>query len=86
MVYPGKEGPLESLRLKVMYEALQDLRALELLEKLTDRDTVLNMLEEGLEHPITFDIYPKEAEWLLRKREQINRIINGLTEGQGCAL
>lgn len=86
LVYPGKEGPLESLRLKVMYEALQDLRALELLEKLTDRDTVLNMLEEGLEHPITFDIYPKEAEWLLRKREQINRIINGLTEGQGCAL
>jgi hypothetical protein len=64
---------LESLRLEVFYEALQDLRAVELLQTLIGRDAVLNLLEEVLEHPITFSQYPKDAEWILLKREQINQ-------------
>ena len=32
VVYPGPDGPIESLRLKVIREAFQDLRALKLLE------------------------------------------------------
>lgn len=75
IVYPSVDGPIESLRLEVFYEALQDLRALELLEGLIGREAVLDMLEEGLENPITFSQYPKEASWLLRKREQINKKI-----------
>jgi len=72
LVYPGKDGPIESLRIEVFFEALQDLRALKLLEEKIGRGAVLNMLEEGLEKPITFSEYPKEAQWLLQKREQIN--------------
>lgn len=75
VVYPGKDGPIESLRLKVFYEALQDLRALELLESFIGREAVMNILEDGLEHPITFSQYPHDYEWLLLKREQINRRI-----------
>jgi len=75
VVYPGEDGPLESLRLEVFYEALQDLRALKLLEELIGRDAVVDMLEEGLEEPITFSKYPTDHEWLLKKREQINRKI-----------
>jgi hypothetical protein len=80
VVYPGEEGPVESLRLKVFYEALQDLRALRLLEELIGREAVLEMLEEGLETPITFSQYPKESGWLLAKRDQINRKISELTK------
>jgi hypothetical protein len=36
------------------------------------------MLEDDLEQPITFFEYPKEAEWLLQKREQINRMLKSL--------
>lgn len=76
VVYPGEDGPLISFRLKVFYEALQDLRALKLLEKLAGREEVIKILEEGLETPITFSQYPKEADWLLKKREQINQRIS----------
>jgi hypothetical protein len=75
MVYPGEDGPIESLRLDVFYEAIQDLRALKLLEELIGRDAVLDMLEDGLEKPITFSEYPRDDEWILKKREQINRKI-----------
>ncbi|PNT94194.1 hypothetical protein CDQ83_12155 [Clostridium thermosuccinogenes] len=75
VVYPGKEGPIESLRLEVFYEALQDMRALQLLESLIGKEAVLHMLEDGLDEPITFSKYPKGHDWLLSKREQINRMI-----------
>lgn len=76
LVYPGEDGPVESIRLEVLYDALQDLRALQLLESLVGREQVLELLEEGLDGEITFDHYPKDQEWYLLKREQINMIIN----------
>jgi hypothetical protein len=76
LVYPGNDEPIESLRLEVFYEALQDLRSLKLLESFIGRDEVVNLLEEGLDTPITFRKYPRDAEWLLQKREQINRKID----------
>jgi len=74
-VYPGDDGPWSSLRFEVFYEALQDQRALELAESLTDRETVLNILEDGLAEPLTFDEYPHDAQWLLSVREKINNLI-----------
>jgi hypothetical protein len=75
LVYPGEDGPIESIRLEVLYEALQDLRALQLLESLVGREQVVALLEEGLDHEITFEQYPEEQEWYLQKREQINNKI-----------
>jgi len=75
LVYPGGHGPIESIRMEVLTEALQDLRALQLLESLIGRERVLEMLEEGLTEEITFSQYPAELEWYLAKREQINRKI-----------
>lgn len=82
VVYPGKDGPIESLRLEVFYEALQDMRALELLESFVGKDAVLQLLEDGLEAPITFVRYPKDALWILTKREQINSKIVELVKKQ----
>jgi len=81
-VYPGENGPIDSLRYEVFYEALQDMRALELLEQYIGKEAVVAMLEEGLERPITFFEYPKDAEWLLAKREQINRKIAEAVRGK----
>lgn len=75
LVYPGEDGPIASIRAEVLMEGLQDMRALQLLEQLTDRETVLALLEEGLEAPITFNSYPHEAAWLLSLREKCNRKI-----------
>ncbi len=75
LVYPGAEGPIESIRLEVFYDALQDLRALDQLEGLIGRKAVLELLEEDLDEPITLRSYPRDPSWLLAKRQQVNRMI-----------
>lgn len=75
VVYPGPDGPVESLRLVLMRDAMQDMRALQLLERHVGAAKVKELLEEGLASPITFKTYPRDAEWLLAKRERINRLI-----------
>jgi len=76
VVYPGEDGaPLCSLRLKVFHEALQDMRALQLLEETIGYDAALALVEEGLDTPISFSEYPRGAAWLLGVRERVNRAL-----------
>ncbi|ALC91502.1 hypothetical protein AM500_18205 [Bacillus sp. FJAT-18017] len=75
LVYPGETGPIESVRMEVFYEALQDLRALQLLESVIGREEVIRFIEEGLEKPLTFSEFPRENDWILIKREELNRKI-----------
>ena len=76
VVYPKEDGtPLHSIRLKVFYDALQDLAALKTLEKLTNRTECLNIIEENGKHSITFSEYPHSEDWLLSTREKINELI-----------
>lgn len=74
VVYPGADGkPLSSLRLKVFYDAFQDMRALQLLESLTGRNAVLSIIDK--DDNLTFSEYPHSDEWQLRTRESINYAI-----------
>lgn len=76
VVYPAKDGtPYNSLRLPVFYDAFQDMMALKLLESKIGKEKTLDILEEGLEKPLTFSEYPHSAKWLLETRERINRAI-----------
>ncbi len=50
MVYPGKDGSAAArLRLKVMREAFQDKHALDTLEQLAGRETVVALIQKHLE-------------------------------------
>ena len=76
IVYPAEDGTAHhSLRLKVFYDALQDMAALNTLEKLTDKKTCLSVIEEKGKHNITFRDYPHSDEWLLTTREAVNAAI-----------
>lgn len=79
MVYPlDEDGEVVcSLRLYVFNEAMQDMRALKLLETLTDRETVLGLLEDVQ----GFDRYPRNSSYILELRETVNRKIR---EALGC--
>jgi hypothetical protein len=70
LVYPGKNGPVSSIRLKLLQLALQDVAACVTLEKLIGRESVVAILDE--EMPIDFMNYPHEEQWLLSLRERIN--------------
>lgn len=73
VVYPGEDyQPIESLRLMVFREALQDLRALQLLETLTNRAHVEALIESLAGMRITFKMYPRRADFLLELRKQVN--------------
>ncbi len=72
-VYPGRQGALPSIRLKVFAEALQDIRALELLESEIGKDKVLKLIDG--ENTLTFRDYPKSSNSILELREKINRCI-----------
>ena len=69
-VYPGPEGPLESLRTVVFYEGLQDIRACKLLESLVGREAVLQLVNQ--EGEIKFNEYPSTDEGILAIRQRIN--------------
>lgn len=73
IVYPGEMEPIESIRMEVFYDALQDMRALQLLESLIGKEAVMEIIENDLEYSMTFEAYPKQAKWLLEKREEINK-------------
>lgn len=73
VVYPAEDGTAHhSIRLKVFYDALQDMAALNTLKSLTDKKTCLDIIEENSKHSITFSEYPHSDEWLLSTREKIN--------------
>lgn len=75
LVYPGENGePLSSIRAEVQDDALIDLRALQLLEKLAGREETVKIIEELSGMPageIDFDRYPKDAAFLFALRERV---------------
>ncbi len=76
VVYPAEDGtPYHSIRLKVFYDALQDMAALKTLEKLAGRHKCMEIIEENGKHDITFRSYPHDDNWLLGTREKVNKCI-----------
>ena len=74
VVYPAKDGTAyHSIRLKVFYDALQDMAALYSLEKLSTKQYCLNIIEN--KQQITFSEFPHSDEWILNTREKINYAI-----------
>ena len=72
-VYPGPKGAWPSLRIKVFLEAIQDRRALKLLESYIGKDEVVKMIDA--EGEIDFFNYPSDSQYLLRLRELVNQKI-----------
>ncbi len=76
VVYPGNDGePVCSLRFEVFADALRDLRALRALEAKIGRESVLRLIDGGLNEPIRFDSFPHDDEWMLNLRETVNKML-----------
>lgn len=73
LVYPGEDGhAVESLRLVVLEEAINDYRALSLLEEKKGREFTEHLIEKYAGMQITFAEYPDNAQFLISLREAVN--------------
>jgi hypothetical protein len=75
-VYPAKDKtPNPSLRALVFFDALQDMRAMQLCESLYSHDEVVGAIEEALGYSVEFDRCAKSADEIHRMREAVNSMI-----------
>jgi hypothetical protein len=83
MVYPGEDGTaIDSLKLEVMYQGLQDMRALQLLETYIGRKKVEAMLDKASNGKMTMFSYPGSADEILKLRNKINTLIRKHSTGK----
>lgn len=75
--YPGRDDTcLQSIRQKVFGEGVNDMRALQLLEQLTDFETACQTLDAAFGQTVDFHTCPQLPEQLLAVREAINQAIS----------
>ena len=75
-VYPGFKGTaLESLRLSVFHDALQDMRAMKLCESLYSKEEVVAEIEKVFGETLAFNTCAKSEATMLAIRERINEMI-----------
>lgn len=76
LVYPADDGTVySSIRNQVQMEGYYDMRALTLLEHLSSREVVIDIILEGVKGEMTFKQYPRSAEYLLSLRRRVNEEI-----------
>lgn len=75
-VYPSPDGTAyETMRIIVFYEALQDIKAMKLAEKLCGKETVVETIEKVFGRAIAFDECARVPDEILRVREAVNNLI-----------
>lgn len=75
VVYPGSDGPLDSLRLELFLHSIQDYNALAALEQKKGRGFVDSLMEKyGFGQ--NFTDYPKEEESFIKFRSEVNRLLS----------
>ena len=74
LVYPGNDcNALDSIRHELLFDALQDQRALQLLEEKIGAKAVRTMLDKASGSAMTMTNYPRGEKAMLKLRSDINR-------------
>ena len=60
-VYPGKDGPLKSLRAIIFYESLQDILICKMLERIIGKSKVVEFIDNMADMDISFSHYPRNS-------------------------
>ena len=76
-VYPGKNGPLLTLRALVFKDALQDVEILKALERKTSHQHVVELIEKYAGMDIRFDEYPRNYEFIPQVMEAVKQELAG---------
>lgn len=75
IVYPGKNGALDSTRHEVFYDGLQDMRLLYTLEEKIGREAVIELLD-SYGYKAGFREYPHDEKTFLKLRKTVHKMLN----------
>lgn len=75
VVYPSKDGAYNSIRAKVTYEAITDMRLCQTLEKYIGRDAVVELIDEYAGGELRFDDFPVGNEYIETLSDKMKEII-----------
>ncbi len=76
-VYPYEDDVIPSLRGLVFKEALQDIELCKELEKYLGRDAVVNLIDDEAGMNVTFEEYPRCADYILNITNKMKTMIDG---------
>ncbi len=80
-IYPKTDGTfLDSMRICIIRDAFQDIRAMQLLESYIGHDAVVEVIEEELGAEIAFNVCAKSVKTMTNIRERINRMIEAVVK------
>jgi len=74
-VYPGKNGPLPSVRAFVFREALEDIEICRMLEKKIGKKAVIDLIEKEAGGELTFKEYPRSPEFIIRVINKMKQML-----------
>ena len=75
ILYPSKDGAYNSIRGKVIYEAIEDMKICSTLEKYIGRDAVVELIDSMAGEELKFDKYPVGGEYLQTLRNKMTEMI-----------
>lgn len=75
ILYPSKDGAYNSIRGKVTYEAISDMRLCQTLEKYIGRDAVVELIDYYSGGNLTFDSYPVGNEYIENMSDRMKKMI-----------
>jgi hypothetical protein len=75
IVYPGKDGALDSARHEVFYDGLQDMRLLYTLEEKIGREAVIELLD-SYGYKAGFREYPHDEKTFLKLRKTVHKMLS----------
>ena len=76
ILYPSKDGAYNSIRGKITYDAISDIRLCETLEKYIGKDAVIDIIDACAGGSLKFDSYPVGNEFLESLTDRIKEIIS----------
>ncbi len=77
LVYPGKDKrPEESIRLMIQLHVMNDVRAFQHLADKVGKDSVMKIIEEGLQDELTFSNFPQSALYIIKVRNKVNKMLS----------
>lgn len=74
-VYPTNNGPIPSLRAKVFFEALQDIRVCQALEERIGHEAVVRLIDEEAGMEVTFADYPRNSTFIPALMEKMKGLL-----------